>query len=132
MVAIMNEVTDALLGKSAKLIFSGLMAVMMMMITFAANSIKDEFRSVNDHLIQQDRELGEHTGALKMIESNETSLLSSLRDSNSSITSLASTIAAQASTNAALKQRMDDTDEFLREIRPNDGTKPAAPVNRPR
>lgn len=114
----MNEVTDVLLGKSAKLLFSGFIAVMMTVLTWAANSIKDEFHSVNDHLVQQDRELGAHTGALSVIESNEKSLLDSLRDSNSSINSLASTIATQAAANAAMKQRMDDTDEFIKDIRP--------------
>lgn len=114
----MNEVTDALLGKSAKLIFSGFIAVMMTVLTFAANSIKDEFRAVNEHLVQQDRELGSHTGALTIIESNEKSLLDGLRDSNASISSLASTLATQASANAAMRQRMDDSDAFIRDIQP--------------
>lgn len=114
----MQEFTDVMLGRVAKLIFSGFIAVMMTVLTWAANSIKDEFHAVNDHLVLQDRELGEHTGSLKVIESNENSLLTSLKDSNASITSLAGAIAAQAASNAAMKQRMDDNDRFLKEIRP--------------
>lgn len=114
----MGEVTDAMLGKIAKIAYGGVMALMMFVLTFAANSIKDEFKDVNDHLSRQDSKLDHHGASLAVIENTDTAFLQSLRDSNASVTLLAATIAKQAELSSALRQRMDDNDEFLKEISP--------------
>ena len=106
-----DELTDRVSGGLARWVVGGLVMLVIGLLGFFGTSF-------NTHLTEIDRALGEHGVALSKVETKLDGVVGNEHETQSKLDALAATEAVQAAVAAALKQRMDDYDSFLKNIQP--------------